>query len=67
MHSAAQLHALKQVQSEQRALDAPQLAQIQGQTILAWIALHYMMYVMTQRFVLVSDCLLVVGPELAQY
>jgi hypothetical protein len=28
--------------------------------------LHYMMYVMTQRLVLISDCLLVVGPELAQ-
>jgi hypothetical protein len=45
MHSAAQLHALKPVQNEQRALDAPQLAQGQGQAILAWIALHYMMYV----------------------
>lgn len=66
MHSAAQLHALKPVQSEQRALDAPQLAQGQGQAILAWIALHCTMYVMTQRLVLISDCLLVVGPELAQ-
>lgn len=67
MHLAAQLHTLKPVQSEQHTLDAPQLAQGQGQAILEWIALHDMMYVMTQRSVLISDCLLVVGPELAQY
>jgi hypothetical protein len=48
MHSAAQLYALKRAQHEQRALDAPQLAQGQGQAILAWIALHHLMYVMTQ-------------------
>ena len=35
--------------------------------ILAWMALHYTMYVMTQRSVLIGDCFLVVGPELAQY
>jgi hypothetical protein len=57
---------LKPVQNEQHALDVPQIAQGQGQAILASIALHYMMYVIMQRSVLISDCLRVVGPELAQ-
>ena len=38
MHAAAQLDALQPVQDEQRALDAPQLAQGDGQAVLAWVA-----------------------------
>jgi hypothetical protein len=38
MHAAAQLHALQPVQDEQRALDAPQLAQGDGQAVLARVA-----------------------------
>ena len=36
--AAAQLHALQPIQNEQRALDAPQLAQGDGQAVLARIA-----------------------------
>ena len=38
MHAAAQFHALQPVQDEQRALDAPQLAQGDGQAVLARVA-----------------------------
>ena len=38
MDAAAQLHALQPIQNEQRALDAPQLAQGDGQAVLARIA-----------------------------
>ena len=38
MHAAAQLDALQPVQNEQSALDAPQLAQGDGQAVLAWVA-----------------------------
>ena len=51
---------------ERHALDVPQIAQGQGRAVLASIALHDMMYVVMQRSVLISDCLRVVGPELAQ-
>jgi len=37
MHPAAQVDALQPVQDEQRALDAPQLAQGHGKAILALI------------------------------
>gem|GEM_PF-5430796 len=38
MHAAAQLDALQPVQDEQRALDAAQFAQGDGQAVLAWVA-----------------------------
>lgn len=38
MDAAAQLHALQPIQNEQSALDAPQLAQGDGQAVLARIA-----------------------------
>ncbi len=41
MHAAAQLDALQPVQDEQRALDAPQLAQGHGQAVLAWVAAEF--------------------------
>jgi hypothetical protein len=41
MHAAAQFHALQPVQDEQRALDAPQLAQGHSQTVLARITAEF--------------------------
>ena len=38
MHAAAQFHALQPVRDEQRALDAAQLAERHGRTVLAWVA-----------------------------
>lgn len=37
LHAAAQLHALQPIQYEQRALNAPQLAQCNGQSVLTRI------------------------------
>ena len=41
MHAAAQFHALQPVQDEQRALDPPQLAQGDSQTVLARVATQF--------------------------
>ncbi len=42
MDAAAQLHALQPIQNEQRALDAPQLAQRHGQAVLARVAAEFL-------------------------